>query len=116
MDGDTPVIEVRNKSDLLDQASREFHANNAHRSNNRVVLLSAASGKGIERLSFSLGQVLGADWKTIEIDIPWSDGKTLAWIYERGEIIDRIDGEESVNLTIRLHPRDAGRLDDGLIN
>ncbi|MDG2033128.1 MAG: GTPase HflX [Rhodospirillales bacterium] len=115
-DGDTPVIEVRNKSDLLDQASREFHANNAHRSNNRVVFLSAASGEGIDHLIFSLGQVLGADRKTMEVDIPWSDGKTLAWIYERGEIIDRNDGEESVNLTVRLHPRDAARLNDGLLN
>ena len=115
-DGDTPVIEVRNKSDLLDQASRKFHANNAHRSNNRVVFLSAASGEGIDHLTFSLGQVLAADWKIMEVDIPWSDGKTLAWIYERGEIIDRSDGEESVNLKVRLHPRDAARLNDGLLN
>ena len=107
VEGDTKVIEVRNKSDLLDQASREFHSNSAHRSNNRVVLLSAASGEGVDQLSFNLGQILCADWKTLEIDIPWSDGKTLAWVYAHGEIINRNDREESVNLTVRLHPRDT---------
>ena len=110
-EGNTPVIEVRNKSDLLDQVSREFHANTAYRSNNRVVLLSAASGEGVDQLSFSLGQVLGIDWKTVEINIPWSDGKTLAWIYERGEIIDRRNSAESVKLTVRLHPRDVANLE-----
>ena len=116
LDSDKPVIEVRNKSDLLDQADLKFHANNAHRSNNRVVLLSAASGEGVDHLSLSLGQILGADWRTMEIDIPWSDGKTLAWIYEHGEIIDRSNSEESVHLTVRLHPRDAARLEGGLLN
>ena len=75
VEGDTTVIEVRNKSDLLDQASREFHINSANRSNNRVVLLSAASGEGVDQLSFSLGQVLCADWKTLEIDIPGATAK-----------------------------------------
>jgi GTP-binding protein HflX len=100
----------------LDQVSREFHANTAYRSNNRVVLLSAASGEGVDQLSFSLGQVLGIDWKTVEINIPWSDGKTLAWIYERGEIIDRRNSAESVQLTVRLHPRDVANLESKLPN
>ncbi|MBN07415.1 MAG: GTPase HflX [Rhodospirillaceae bacterium] len=115
VDGDRTVIEVRNKSDLLDQARREFHINSANRSNNRVVLLSAASGEGVDQLLFSLGQILCADWKTLEINIPWSDGKTLAWIYAHGEVISRNDRKESVNLTVRLHPRDANRLNGGVL-
>ena len=45
-----------------------------------------------------------------------SDGKTLAWIYSHGEVINRDDREESVNLTVRLHPRDANRLNSGELN
>ncbi len=112
-DGEVPVIEVRNKSDLLGDTDREFHGNSALRSNNRVVLLSAVRGEGLDRLLASLGQVLGSNWKTVELDLPWSEGKTLAWLYDRGEIVERTDGEESVNITVRLHPRDAARLESG---
>jgi len=113
-DGDVPVIEVRNKSDLLGPADLEFHSNSALRSNNRVVLLSAVSGEGLDQLLLGLDQVLGSNWKTVELDLPWSEGKTLAWLYDRGEIVERTDGEESVNITVRLHPRDAARLESGL--
>ena len=54
--------------------------------------------------------------RPLEIDIPWSDGKTLAWIYAHGEVISRNDRKESVNLTVRLHPRDANRLNGGVLN
>ena len=43
-------------------------------------------------------------------------GKTLAWIYAHGEVISRNDRKESVNLTVRLHPRDANRLNGGVLN
>ena len=87
VEGDTTVIEVETNRICWIRPVGNFIVNSAHRSNNRVVLLSAASGEGVDQLSFSLGQVLCADWKTLEIDIPWSDGKTLAWIYAHGRLL-----------------------------
>ena len=47
----------------------------------------------------------------MKIKLPWEDGKTLAWLYERGQVIKRHDGDECVELTVKLNPIDASRLE-----
>ena len=46
----------------------------------------------------------------LRIDIPLSDGKTLAWIYARGEVLGRRDDEEAAHLSVKLSEADLGRL------
>ena len=46
----------------------------------------------------------------MRLDIPLSDGKTLAWIYERGDVLGRRDDAEAAHLSVRLSEADLGRL------
>ena len=46
----------------------------------------------------------------MRLDVPLSDGKTLAWIYAHGEVLGRRDDGEAAHLSVRLSDADLGRL------
>jgi GTPase len=103
------IIEAFNKIDLLDEEARGRLFNQAQR-NEEVVALSAATGEGCDALLAVIGGRLGRNAQAIRLDIPLSDGKTLAWVYARGEVLGRRDDAESAHLSVRLSDADLGRL------
>ena len=113
-DADVPILEVRNKIDCLDTEEREFQLNQSSRSEKKIILISAKDGEGLKTLLSTLDTELNTRNKIMKIKLPWTDSKTLAWIYKRGQVIKRRDGNESVDLTIKLHPSDVARLENRL--
>jgi len=105
-----PLLEVLNKVDLLDAEAREVLANRARRGNEEIVLVSAVSGEGLDVLAQRFDTLLGRDRRIVELRIPWSEGKTLARVYERGEVVERRDTDQAVELTVRLAAEDIERL------
>jgi GTPase len=103
------LIEVLNKIDLLDEASRDALVNQAQRSD-EVVALSAATGEGSDGLLALVARRLESTTRAVRIDVPLSDGKTLAWIYSRGEVLGRRDDSDEAHLSVRLSDADLGRL------
>lgn len=106
---DDGLIEVLNKIDLLDEASRDALINQARR-NEEIVALSAVTGEGCDGLLALVGARLDSAARPVRIDVPLSDGKTLAWIYSRGEVLGRRDDSEAAHLSVRLSEADLGRL------
>lgn len=45
-----------------------------------------------------------------DIDIPLSDGATLAWLYRCGDVIERVDRQMTTHVRVRLSPADRARL------
>jgi GTP-binding protein HflX len=103
------LIEVLNKIDLFDEASRAALLNQAQR-NEEVVALSAASGEGCDALLALIAGRLDSSTRAVRVDVPLADGKTLAWIYSRGEVLGRRDDSEAAHLSVRLSDADLGRL------
>ncbi|MBO0739754.1 MAG: GTPase HflX [Alphaproteobacteria bacterium] len=103
------LIEVMNKVDLLDPAARASLANQRLR-NSRSVALSAATGEGCRALLALIDCQLASQARVVRLDIPLADGKTLAWVYNRGEVLGRRDDHEAVHLSVRLSEEDIGRL------
>jgi GTP-binding protein HflX len=103
------LIEVLNKIDLLGAAERESLLNQAER-NTETVALSARTGEGCDALLRLLDRRLDSDARPVRLDVPLSDGKTLAWIYSHGEVLGRRDDGESAHLSVRLSEADLGRL------
>jgi GTPase len=104
-----PLLEVLNKVDLLDAETREVVANRALRGNEEMILVSAASGEGLDLLMQRFDALLGRNRRVVELRIPWSDGGTLTRIYERGEVVSRRDTDEYVELTVSLEAEDIER-------
>jgi GTP-binding protein HflX len=103
------LIEVLNKIDLLDETARETLLNQAQR-NEEIVALSARTGEGCDALLGLIAGRLDRSTQSVRIDVPLSDGKTLAWIYQRGEVLGRRDDAEAAHLSVRLSDADLGRL------
>ena len=103
------LVEVLNKIDLLDPTERDSLSNQAQR-NTQTVALSAATGEGCDGLFRLLDSRLEADARPVRLDVPLSDGKTLAWIYRHGEVLGRRDDAEAAHLSVRLSDADLGRL------
>ena len=103
------LIEVMNKIDLLDTTARHS-LENRQLLNSHGVALSAATGEGCDTFLELLGRRLERADRVVRLDIPLTDGRTLAWLYRRGEVIGRRDDNEAVHLSVRLSEADIARL------
>jgi len=103
------LIEVLNKVDLFDAEARASLLNQAQR-NIDSVPLSAVSGEGCDDLLRLLDRRLQNGGGAVRLEVPLSDGQTLAWIYAHGEVLGRRDDAEAAHLSVRLSDADLGRL------
>jgi GTPase len=103
------LIEALNKIDLLDPTGRASLENHALRHPHRVAV-SAVTGEGCEGLLAMLDRRLESDIRPVRLDIPLTDGRTLAWIYRHGEVLGRRDDTEAAHLSVRLSEADIARL------
>jgi GTP-binding protein HflX len=114
-DGGLPIFEVLNKIDLLDNGQREVVDNRAARDADAVAV-SALSGEGCEELLRQIDELLLAHHIVTDIDIPLSDGATLAWLYRRGDVLERDDEQMTAHVRVRLSPADRARLAQRQLN
>jgi GTP-binding protein HflX len=111
-DNAKPMIEVLNKADLIPPGDLAFLRERTD--GHRWVLASALTGEGCDVLMRAIDQALAAQRTVVELDIDLADGKTLAWLYRRGQVLSREDRETAAHLTVALDPADLARLERGL--
>ncbi len=70
------------------------------------LVISAATGQGIEDLLDAIAHRLRAGGQVVDLSIPYSRGDVLAALHREGEVLSTIDGEESTAVRARL-PRAA---------
>jgi len=103
------VVEAMNKIDLLDPTTRAS-LGGQQLSNSQSVALSAATGEGCDALLELIDRRLESEARIVRLEIPHTDGKTLAWVYDRGEVLGRRDDNEAAHLSVRLSEADIARL------
>ena len=101
-------IEVLNKIDLLPAVEYEAAVERAARLP-EIVALSAVSGEGCDHLLEAIDATLAAADSVAEVGVHLSDGATIAWLYQRGEVLSRRDEGMQAHMTVRLAPRDLAR-------
>jgi GTP-binding protein HflX len=109
-EGERPFIEAHNKIDLLSEEDHDAVVGAAAR-NDKVVAMSAVSGEGIDRLLTLVDQELGQRRRALGVAVPLADGETIAWLYRRGEVLDRKDGETEAQFSVLLDAADTARLE-----
>ncbi|WP_231712484.1 GTPase HflX [Vineibacter terrae] len=109
-DGD--VIEALNKIDLLDTEARRrleaVAATGAER--RRAFAISAVTGEWVDALLTAIGERLSAADHALEVDVPLSDGATIAWLYRHGEVRARRDTDDVAHFTVALDTEAKARL------
>jgi GTP-binding protein HflX len=96
-------IEVLNKADLL--GGPEAIASRAAGG----LAVSALTGEGLDVLRATLDSRLSETMVTERFEVPSEDGSRLAWLYRHGEVLDRQEMEDSIQLTVRLSPANRAR-------
>ena len=106
-----PMIEALNKIDLLDAESREFVINRAGIGNQIAVPISALTGDGCDDLLNAVDALLTRDHITARIELAFTDGAALAWLYENAEVLAKVDTEKTIRVDVRIAPDLAGRFE-----
>jgi GTP-binding protein HflX len=102
------LLEVWNKVDLLPEAERAAAFARSRADPNRVAV-SALTGAGCDALIERLDAALSSRREVLQLDIDLADGKLLAWLYDRGEVLSRDDREQTAHVTVALDPPDVAR-------
>ena len=107
------VLEVWNKTDLLDADVREAILGQAERlaAEGKACAVSAWTGEGIEPLRHVITTLIDDDPETV-LALEPSQGEALAWLYEHGRVISRETDEEGrTHVVVRLAPQALGRFE-----
>lgn len=105
----TNLIEVWNKIDLLPGEERERVLRQAQ-ANPGQVAVSATVGEGMDLLQQAIEGNLTRRFEEVEVDIEITDGATIAWLYEHGQVKERHDDDRHAHLRVSLDPRNLERL------
>ena len=104
-----PMIEVLNKIDALDDDDKITAIRSAERSNGKIFAVSALTGEKCDQLVANIDSRIAAADSIQDIDLAPEDGATIAWLYNHGEVVERLDDEAGVHLKVRLDPINASR-------
>ena len=109
-DDSPPILNVVNKIDMLDADGHAIVANKAARDNHTVAMVSAMTGEGCPDLLSMIDSQLTASRQQVNVVLSHDDGRTLAWLYDHGEVLRRDDAIDGIRLCVRLTADDAERL------
>jgi GTPase len=100
-EGAPPRIEAWNKIDLLGEEEKPALLAEAARRDD-VVLISAVTGEGLDRLVDRVSECLRKDEQVRTVTVPAGDGGRIAWLHARGEVIDQQVEDSEMRLSVRL--------------
>ena len=109
----TRVVEVWNKSDLLDPDRLQAIVESAshRRIEEQPAVVSALTGDGIEGLLDRVERRLATHSTSLDVTLEPTDGRGLNWLYESTEILARRDdGDGRIRLTVRVPPERLQRV------
>jgi GTP-binding protein HflX len=107
------LIEVWNKIDRLDAAARQRLANIVERRApaDQPVLVSAATGEGLEDLVEFIDRRLAASRELIELRLDPADGAGVSWLHRHTEVLHKsVDETGVIAMTVRADADKAARL------
>lgn len=95
--GPVPIVEVLNKTDLMDIDSRAALANGPDR-----VPVSALTGAGLDVLRTALADLLLGGAEIYELRVPLAEGRRIAWLEANAQILSRSVNGADMRLRVRM--------------
>ena len=108
---DKKFIEVLNKIDAVETDDLVILKTKAERAGGPVVNVSALTGEGCSALLHTIDELLALSTSTHAIDVQSADGATLSWLYDHGEVIERMDDDDGVHVKVRLDEANWARFE-----
>jgi GTP-binding protein HflX len=106
-----PVIEVWNKADALDEATRSVLAQRARTHSPPALMVSALTGQGTDELLFAIEAALFRNRRPRHVTIPAENGRLHAWLHKNCEVTsEMLSGDSELNLEVFMTDEDVARL------
>ncbi len=105
-----PIIELWNKADLLEPERREFLENAVSKKPDQM-LISAESGEGIDDFLKLLSARIAAGNELREIALHSDDGAALAWLHNKGSVVQLSDKDGIVIVEASLNKQNWGQFE-----
>jgi GTP-binding protein HflX len=105
-----PELVVVNKADVADPEVVDAVVASEIRRGNRVVVISARTGAGIDELVALLDEVVVSGDVSIDVLLPFSDGRLVARVHDQGDVVDEEHTAEGTRLRARVPARLAADL------
>jgi GTPase len=102
------VIEVLNKVDML-SAEQLARAEAISARREQMVPISAVSGEGMDMLLAAIAAAAAPQMQQLELTLPFSEGRKLAWLYRHGEVQSQSETADGICITVKLSAIDAQR-------
>ncbi|MEM1160905.1 MAG: GTPase HflX, partial [Pseudomonadota bacterium] len=99
------MVEVLNKTDLLEPADLETALNRAARSDTTLAL-SAQTGSGTDALLDVIEARLYPARHVMNLSLSHADGRAMAWLYDHGAVAERSDNEAGARLRLDITDRE----------
>jgi GTPase len=107
------IVEVLNKSDLLDADVRAamLVRNRARggKADLEQIAISALTGAGTGELLLLLDRLLSHAETVMRLTLDSADGAAIAWAYANGRVLERRDGDKNVHLVVASDPANLDR-------
>ena len=107
-EGGAVLIEAWNKIDAISPEEAERVRAEAGRRED-VVLLSALTGEGVEKLLDCVSSHLRKGTPLREATVPATDGEAIAWLHANGEVIEQHQEGLDLHFQVRLSDADWAR-------
>ncbi len=104
------IIEALNKIDRLDGETRlRIHGQTDRKADQEAI--SAKTGEGFGALLQLIEGRLSETRKIEDVCLGTENGAAIAWLYEHGEVLDRLDDGESAFLRVMLDAKESARFE-----
>lgn len=100
---DKPILLLFNKTDQLDPINRTIIAKQFP----EALFISAVKKQGLDELEGQVTELMESSYEELWLNVPAGRGKLLAYINDRGRILEKTYRDTTVRLKVRLGPRDA---------
>ena len=77
--------------------------------------VGAGGGGGSGGLRGALSEVLRANTRVIDLDVPFGRGDVLAAVHREGEVLDETHGDHGTRVTVRLDVAGAARFENWVV-
>jgi GTP-binding protein HflX len=105
--GERPTRIVFNKVDRLDGQHERERLTQAHPG---AIFTSATRGIGLDEVTRAMCAFVESGEEILDLTVPVGDGRTIALLYEKGEVLSRRDHEDHLEIKVRLPVPEASRL------
>jgi GTP-binding protein HflX len=107
-EGAVPLVEAWNKIDLLESEETERVQAEAKRRED-VVVISALSGEGMDKLLDCSAEHLRKGSKVRRITLPAGAGEAIAWLHANGEVLEQRPDDLVTEYEVRMSDPDWAR-------